>query len=148
MDFFVGAKMYNHWKKSKESFEENTSAEPSGTASTVTGFVSLGISILIGIFSVYLSWSCNTASGMGTGLKIVFAIFAFIFGVLYLIFYLIFRAGRCSPNVIVVQSPAAMTPPPAAPAVPTQPSPPVTPPAAAPVTQGGRKGKGRKMKKW
>jgi hypothetical protein len=137
MDAFVGKYIYESFVKSKEPFEE-TKTEPE-PKSTVGWIISLVMSALISIGAVYLSWSCNTASGMGTGLKIVFAIFAFIFGFLYLIFYLIFRAGRCSPTVVYVQAPVAAAVAPVAPVAP----------AAAPVVpaQVGGKRRGLKLKK-
>ena len=52
--------------------------------------------LFIGFSSAYLSWTCNTALGISTGMKVLYAIFAFLFGLIYLIFYLIFRAGTCS----------------------------------------------------
>ncbi len=50
----------------------------------------------IGALAVYLSWSCNTAAGVDTVGKVIYAVFAWIFGFFYLVFYALFRAGRCA----------------------------------------------------
>lgn len=47
------------------------------------------------LFSIYLSWSCNTSLGMSVILKIFYAFFAFLGGFSYIIFYVIFRVGTC-----------------------------------------------------
>lgn len=52
--------------------------------------------VAIGALAVYLSWTCNTAAGVDTAGKVIYAIFAYLFGFLYLIFYALFRAGRCA----------------------------------------------------
>jgi hypothetical protein len=62
------------------------------TLSNITTFI---VATLIGCYAVYLSWTCNTLSGISTPLKVIYAFFAYIFGMLYLIFYVIFRAGAC-----------------------------------------------------
>ena len=72
--------------RSREKFQAEKQA-----SSAITVVVSLGISI----YAVYLSWTCNTASGYPTVKKVIFAFFAFVFGLLYLIFYLLVNMGRC-----------------------------------------------------
>lgn len=79
-------------QQKKDKKTENFNEEESIGVS----IASMVIGLLIGIYAVYLSWSCNTAAGVSTGLKILFAFFAFLFGTLYLIFYLLVRAGRCA----------------------------------------------------
>lgn len=73
--------------KKKEGFSDDDSS--------VVNVIGSIVSIIVGCFAVYLSWTCNTAMGVNVVLKIVFAFFAFIFGIIYLIFYLIFNMGRC-----------------------------------------------------
>ncbi len=53
------------------------------------------IFFLIGFVNAYLSWTCNSAQGLTTGLKVIYAIGAFMSGIFYLIFYGVFRAGTC-----------------------------------------------------
>ena len=60
-------------------------------------FVMIGF--FISCYAVYLSWTCNTEGGIDTGLKIIYAIFAFMFGIFYIIFYFIFRAGYCGKKI-------------------------------------------------
>lgn len=73
-----------------------TPKTPNKTALMAGTIISIIIGFCIGIFAAHLSWSCNTAEGYSTGVKIIYAVFAFIFGLIYLLFYLIFRAGKCN----------------------------------------------------
>jgi hypothetical protein len=52
------------------------------------------ISLVLGIFAGYLSWTCNTVEGVSTPLKVFYAFFAFLFGPLYLIIYAIMRGFK------------------------------------------------------
>jgi len=65
------------------------------TYSTSDSVIPSIIGCLIGCYAVYLSWTCNTAQGIGTVEKIIRAFFAFIFGLLYLLVYVIFYRGEC-----------------------------------------------------
>jgi hypothetical protein len=47
------------------------------------------LSIFISILSIFLSWSRNSALGVSTGWKIIYAFFAAMFGTLYLFFYVL-----------------------------------------------------------
>jgi len=125
MDTFFTSYLYRKYQdgKKKESFVEVDSTVSSGSIAAII------LPILLGIVAVFLSWSCNSQSNMGTGLKIVYAVFAFLFGGLYLIFYLLFRAGRCAPQQIIVYA---------------QGPPPVGAPIAQPIQQGGRRVKSYK----
>ena len=51
------------------------------------------VSILISIFAAYLSWTCN--KNVGTGMRVIYAFFAYMFGLTYLILFAIFRQGEC-----------------------------------------------------
>jgi hypothetical protein len=53
------------------------------------------VSTALGCLAAYLSWTCNSADGIGAGWRFIRAFFAFIFGLFYLIVYAIFFAGRC-----------------------------------------------------
>jgi hypothetical protein len=53
------------------------------------------LGVLLGIFAAYLSWQCNTALGESTGMKVLYALFAYMFGGLYLLYYLLFRYDTC-----------------------------------------------------
>jgi uncharacterized membrane protein len=94
MDLYSAVKLYESYAN-KENFDE-TKTESSSTVS----IIGLIVSLLISLYAVYLSWSCNSALNMSVGLKLLYAFFAFLFGLLYLLFYVIFRAGQCkSQNV-------------------------------------------------
>lgn len=124
--------------------EEFRGGERDVRASGAAGVIIMTVNLMIGSFAVYLSWSCNTAAGTGTGLKIFFAFFAFLFGFLYLIFYAIFRAGRCAPTVVYVTVPPV---PPVAPEVaPVQAATPEVAMEQPPARGGRRKGVFRKKK--
>ncbi len=53
--------------------------------------------LLISMFSLYLSWECNTQRGLSTLVKLFYGFFAFMFGSMYLLFYIIFINGTCVP---------------------------------------------------
>lgn len=90
--------------KLKEKFETQTSSDtktavkptpkPSKEVSILIAVVQI-ISIAVGCFAAYLSWTCNTLTETNIVLKVIFAIFAFLFGFIYLIIYFIFRWGDC-----------------------------------------------------
>jgi hypothetical protein len=148
MDLLISNYVYNEIKKKNEPFAETPASaaapatattpatapapvEDTSAGATVKKAISIVTSIFVSFAAVYLSWSCNTASGVDTGLKVVFAFFAFIFGWAYLIFYLIFRAGRCTPpvpQVVYMQAPPAQA---------------GMAPAPMPAQAGGRSGRGR-----
>lgn len=73
--------------------DTNPQATPQSTPSSTTKEStkqSIGIfSLLIGFYAAYLSWTCNTAKGVDTTEKVIYAIFAYIFGFFYLIYYLL-----------------------------------------------------------
>jgi len=63
----------------------------------IVGIVSLVVSILIGLFAAYLSWTCHeNVIYSSVPARILFAIFAFLFGTLYLIIYALFKTSNCS----------------------------------------------------
>lgn len=134
MDTFFTNYLYRKYQEAKatEKKEETFETTTPVAVSTTSYLVSSVFSILFGILAVYLSWSCNTEAGINTGLKVVYAFFAFIFGGLYILFYLLFRAGRCAPQQVVVyaQGPAPTVGAPVA--------------AAPPQQQGGRRIKSSK----
>ena len=103
MDLLSAVKLYEKFDDTAKPADSNTSVPESKIKPL--SILTMIISILISLYAVSLSWSCNTAANINTGLKVLYAIFAFIFGLLYLIFYLIFRAGTCGK----VLSPAIAT---------------------------------------
>ena len=98
MDLYSAVKLYES-SSNKEKFD-NTTSQSSSTYS----IPALIVSLLISLYAVYLSWSCNSALNMNVGLKLLYAFFAFLFGFIYLIFYLIFRAGQCNTKTITTPS--------------------------------------------
>jgi hypothetical protein len=63
----------------------------------IVEFTSFAVSLVIGLFAAYLSWTCYenvTYSSMPA--RILFAVFAYIFGTLYLITYALFKTSNCS----------------------------------------------------
>jgi hypothetical protein len=63
-------------------------------------FSSLGsiISIIIGIYAAYLSYTCNSKRNMSEALKVFWAIIAYFFGLIYLIYFTLFRSDYCNDN--------------------------------------------------
>ena len=62
-------------------------------------FSSVGsiISILIGAYAAYLSYTCNSKRfDMSEPTKIIWAVIAYFFGLVYLIYYTLFRSDYCS----------------------------------------------------
>lgn len=49
----------------------------------------------VGVYSAYLSWSCNTLTHMSTPAKAFFAVCAFLGGFTYVVFYIAFRWSDC-----------------------------------------------------
>lgn len=83
-DFMALSKMLidANKKNSAEGYNETATKQEAGTSV---------IGLLIGIYAAYLSWTCNTAKGVDTVGKVIYAIFAFIFGLFYLIYYALFN---------------------------------------------------------
>ena len=81
-------KLYNHYNENKERYRYNKMVKQEMNGLFIFYFI-------IGFINVYLSWNCNTAQGLNTGLKVVYAIGAFMFGIMYLVFYGVFRSGTC-----------------------------------------------------
>jgi len=53
------------------------------------------VSLVLGAYAAYLSWTCNTKQGVSTATKVIFAYFAFMFGPIYLFYYFMFRMEQC-----------------------------------------------------
>lgn len=99
--------IYDVIAKRKERFEASapfitststfpTSSTLSKDTNTTWNIISITISILVGSFALYLSWSCNTALGYHVILKILFGFFAFLFGLVYIVLYIILRIDTCA----------------------------------------------------
>lgn len=85
--FLLGTYLRRKRTEGTEPFGDGSN----GTRNTLQT-VSFLVSLVIGLFGAYLSWSCNTIQGYNVFLKIVFAFFAWFFGLLYLILYALFRS--------------------------------------------------------
>ena len=98
MDGLVAFKVMEHMQQKTENKETyaNSNSRTSFDSNAIGSIIGTIFSIIIGIAAAYLSWDCNTSLGIDTGLKALYAFFAFIFGFLYILFYFIFRAGTCS----------------------------------------------------
>ena len=129
MDFLAGGFLL---EKFVTATPATSATPPPSSKNTVATVVSSIIGVLIGMYAAYLSWSCNSAIGLDTPIKVFYAFWAFFFGLLYLIFYVLFRAGTCYPRVIQVTS--ATAPAPAA----------VT---AAPAVTGGRRMRSHRLRR-
>jgi hypothetical protein len=60
-------------------------------------FMNMGtiLSVIIGAYAAYISYTCNTRKNVPEIHKIIFAVSAYIFGFLYLIYYYLFRYDTC-----------------------------------------------------
>lgn len=60
-------------------------------------FTSFGsiLSILIGGYAAYLSYSCNSKRNMSEFGKLAWAAIAYFFGLIYLIYFTLFRSDYC-----------------------------------------------------
>lgn len=88
MDLLLTQKLLFKKRDNEEGFVETETT----TASVVVSVVSM----VVFLYAVYLSWTCNTAKGYGTVRKVIYAIFAGFFGWLYLLIYFIFWRPGCA----------------------------------------------------
>ena len=93
LDTYGLANMIYDVVNKKEKYEP---AIPNTASQKTWNIISIILSILIGLFAFYLSWSCNTALGYHIIVKVIFGVFAFLFGLVYLILYIIFRIDTCA----------------------------------------------------
>lgn len=54
------------------------------------------VSILIGLYAAYLSYTCSTKQNVDCAIKVIYALLAYIFGLFYLLYYFLFRNEYCS----------------------------------------------------
>jgi len=52
--------------------------------------------IAIGIFAAYLSWVCNTESGIPFLEKVMWAFLSYVFSIPFLVYYILIRSHQCS----------------------------------------------------
>lgn len=71
-------------------YDRQKQMKKQGTTVGVSVSVSLAF-LLIGIFAVYLSWTCNTKQALSTGSKVFYGFFAFLDNITYILNYYIFR---------------------------------------------------------
>lgn len=77
------------------SEEKNKCMSDTRVVSQVLSFI---LYLIISVYALYLSWTCNTIRGLPVLTKAFYGFFAFNFGSLYLIFYLFFIYGTCIPS--------------------------------------------------
>jgi len=93
----------NNKKKAKESLTDASStADNSKIVVVQASPFGIFFDILIGALAIYLSWTCNTKSGLDVPMKILYAFFAYIFGVFYLLYYVFVRYDDCVSPVSMV----------------------------------------------
>jgi hypothetical protein len=76
--------VYN--KLTKEEKKERYSNNSSSDGKMILGQI---VSLIIGVVAIYLSWNCNTVKGENTGLKVVYAFFAFLFAPIYILIHVL-----------------------------------------------------------
>lgn len=74
------------------SYAPVSSNNSSTTYLTISGV----IYFIIGLYCIYLSWSCNSGLNINTVLKVIYALLAAFFNIFYLIYYFAFRLGTCN----------------------------------------------------
>ena len=102
--------LYEHENNKKKATESLTDASstPENSKVVVVQVSPFGMffDILIGALAIYLSWTCNTKSGIDVPMKILYAFFAYIFGIFYLLYYIFARYDNCvSPDSMVGSMP-------------------------------------------
>jgi hypothetical protein len=85
MDLVVGNYLLNRNNAKEHLNEESKKTLP---------LINL-IFLAIGVYAVYLSWTCNTAKGVSVFMKIIFALFAWSFSIIYLCLYFLFIKNSC-----------------------------------------------------
>lgn len=97
MDFIAGASVLLDNVKLPEFFDSDSN-QPVGVPpkqSRFAKFTSFLIGVIIGGYSAYLSWTCNTALNASLPVKILWAIVAWFFGLLYLLCYAFVWSTSC-----------------------------------------------------
>jgi hypothetical protein len=85
MDLFASTLLLSRGTNFREGFS-GAGASPAALSRPVD-WLSLLVSVLLGIYAAYLSWTSNTELGIHVGVKAVYAFFAFLFGMIYLANY-------------------------------------------------------------
>ena len=80
-------------KKSKSVDKEKFTSDREYLQIFSMGFM---ISIFIGAYAAYLSYTCSTKENVECATKVIYAILAYIFGLFYLLYYFLFRNEYCS----------------------------------------------------
>jgi len=97
--YFIGSIVYGSTDK-KEQYQQDqrlvlVTSQPKPVEQQRSPAMNL-LALIIAIFAVYLSWSCNTANGETMGMKVLYALFALLFAPFYLIYYLLVRKDQCA----------------------------------------------------
>lgn len=111
----------------KERFEDKKQSASDKASASAGVIILVVLYVAMAAYAAYLSWSCNTLTGMSVPAKVFFGFFAALGGLSYLVSYLLFRWSDCT---FIAER---LTPPA-----------PAAPPAYAPVTGGRRRGRGRR----
>jgi hypothetical protein len=89
------------WTKVFESKkEEQKGGADAGGGDGFMGLLFAILLVVLGIFSAYLCWNCNTKAHEDLGLKVIYTIIAFFNAIPYLLYYLIIRIvlhAECAP---------------------------------------------------
>jgi len=94
MDAHYLIKYLSNLENSKDEKDKNSNVEKfnmTPSASLLSNLVSLAI----GGYAAYLSYTCNTRHNVDEPFKVIYAALAFFFGLLYLVYYLLFRSDYC-----------------------------------------------------
>ena len=99
MDALMIIKQINLLKnKSVEKLSENKESKDKSKDDISENLINIGtlISIIIGAYAAFLSYSCNTKKNVPETHKIIFAVLAYCFGLLYLIYFFLFKYDDCT----------------------------------------------------
>jgi hypothetical protein len=90
MDSYLIVKTIANRKKNLEKLDDNSN----NSKDNIMTFGTL-LSIIIGAYASYLSYTCSSRKNIPELHKIFFAIFAYFFGFFYLIYYYLFKYESC-----------------------------------------------------
>ena len=78
-------------KEKTEKYSDNWSAKIDAAT-----FISIVLSVALGVIAFILSWTCNSAIGYHVVIKAFFGTFAFLFGFTYIVLYIFLRWDTCA----------------------------------------------------
>ena len=96
MDALMIVKQIDLFKnKSVEKLSENKDNNKNETNESLLSIGTL-ISIIIGAYAAFLSYTCNTKKNIPETHKIIFSVLAYCFGLIYLVYFFLFRYDDCA----------------------------------------------------